>query len=87
MTIPAHDSEQWKGVLIASNNYSFQALKVVSTNLPKLGGSNSQNEISRMYEFIADRSLNALYKMFFRYASPSFYTKELSQIMEPLFYS
>jgi hypothetical protein len=78
--IPTSVAEEWKGILIASNSYSFQAFKSLVQALPIAVGSYSQKETSRMYEYIAERSLNALYKMFFKHSSPSFVLKNYPKL-------
>jgi hypothetical protein len=78
-------ADQWRGTLLASNNYSFQAFKSFSRELTKSVGSYSQKEITNLYEYIADRSLNALYKMFFRFSSPSSVLKNYPKLWGQFF--
>jgi hypothetical protein len=78
--LPGLIADQWRGPLLASNSYSFQAFKDFTSELTKSIGSYTQKETTNMYEYIADRSLNALYKMFFRFSSPSFVLKNYPKL-------
>jgi hypothetical protein len=78
--MPPAIADQWKGALLASNSYSFQAFKSLSRELTRTVGSYSQKETSNLYEYMADRSLNAMYKMFFKFSSPSFVLKNYSKL-------
>ena len=49
--------------------------------------SPEEAEIARMYEYIADRSLNVIHKMFFKVASPSFVIGNYPQLWRRFFTS
>ena len=44
-------------------------------------------EIAKMYEYIADKSLNALYKMFFKMTNPAFVIKNYPKLWKRFFQS
>jgi len=62
----------WTGVLVPFGTYSFPAFKAMVHAVSEESGARDDRELARMYEYIADRSLNAVYKIFFRFANPSF---------------
>ncbi|HEV2147101.1 MAG TPA: hypothetical protein VGR37_06845 [Longimicrobiaceae bacterium] len=62
----------WKGIFLATEVYPFSAFKAMATALAQETGMRNDAELARMYSFIADQSLNRIYKVFFRLANPSF---------------
>ena len=78
--MPPESAGIWNGVLLPGNCYSFAAFKDFTRTLKTVIGPRSQQETSRIYEFIADRSLNAIYKMFFHFSKPSFVIKNYPKL-------
>ena len=62
----------WTGALVPFSTYSFPAFKAMARAVAEETGAHDDRELARMYEYIADRSLNAVYKIFFKLANPSF---------------
>jgi len=61
----------WKN---ASMNgcYSFNAFKAMVNAISTLVNIKSKEEYSKLYEYIADKSLNTIYKIFFKLTQPAF---------------
>lgn len=76
---------KWKGALLPSHSYSFGDFRSFTKILTKQVGSFAQKENGKMYEYIADRSLNGIYKMFFRLSSPSFAIKNYPKLWSHFF--
>ena len=70
--LPEEYAKIWTGVLVPFGTYSFPAFKALARAVADETGAGDDRELARMYEFIADRSLNAVYKIFFKFANPSF---------------
>jgi len=66
-------------------DYPFAAFKEGAMALANQLGSPEMVEIAEMYEHIADRSLNTLYKAFFRLTSPQFVIKNYPRLWERFF--
>jgi hypothetical protein len=66
------NAKVWTGVLVPFGAYSFTAFKAMAAAVAAETGAGDDRELARMYEYIADRSLSAVYKIFFRFANPSF---------------
>ena len=65
----------WQGSLLAGSEYPFLAFKeMISSTITELRTTNDA-EIAAIYEYIADQSLNSLYKIFFKFANPSYVIK------------
>lgn len=62
----------WRSPLMLTGTYSFAAFKALAGALAAEAGGKGDENLAKMYEFIADRSLSSIYKVFFRMASPSF---------------
>jgi hypothetical protein len=62
----------WSGAFVPFGAYSFPAFKAMAHAVAEESGQRDDRELAKMYEFIADRSLNAVYKIFFKLANPSF---------------
>ena len=71
-SLPEEASTIWKSTLFTLSTYPFTAFKTMIDTLSKELGAPEDAEIAKMYEYIADHSLNNLYKMFFKVTSPSF---------------
>ena len=62
----------WSGTPVPFGAYSFEAFKTMTHAVAEETGQRDDPALAKMYEFIADRSLNAVYKIFFKLAHPSF---------------
>lgn len=56
---------------VTVGTYDFEAFKAAAAALARETGQGDET-LARMYAYIADRSLNGLYKVFFRLANPAF---------------
>jgi hypothetical protein len=65
----------WNDCLLAGSEYPFSAFKEMMSALPSALKTTQDAEIAAVYEYIADQSLNSMYKIFFRWAQPSFVIK------------
>jgi hypothetical protein len=83
--LPPKLAEKWRGALLASHSYSFGDFRSFTKIMTKQVGSFSQKENGKMYEYIADRSLNGIYKMFFRLSSPSYVIKNYPKLWSHFF--
>ena len=62
----------WDGPLMLIGSYDFAAFKAFAASLAAETRADGDHVLASMYAFIADRSLNSLYKVFFRMANPAF---------------
>jgi hypothetical protein len=62
----------WTGVLLAGSEYPFAAFKEMTSCLNKELKTAKDPELAAIYEYIADQSLSKTYKIFFKFANPSF---------------
>lgn len=70
--MPADAAAVWRENVLAIESHPFAMFKAI---VPALAGETREScqvENSAMYEHIADRSLNLLYKLFFSFTNPSF---------------
>ncbi len=70
--LPQDAAAVWQGPLLITGTYPFAAFKSMLKALTGVVGARPDDETARMYSYIADRSLNSVYKFFFRLAQPSF---------------
>jgi hypothetical protein len=70
--LPEDRAKVWSSALVPFGAYSFEAFKYMAHAVAEESGQRDDHALAKMYEFIADRSLNAVYKVFFRLANPSF---------------
>lgn len=79
------EREIWEGPPLAYDSYPFSAFKSMVSALSRELDSPRDTETARLYEYIADRSLNVLYKVFFRFANPSFVVKNYPRLWDRFF--
>ena len=70
--LPAEAATVWSGPLLITGTYPFSAFKAMLAALTEVVGTQPDHETARMYSYIADRSLNSVYKFFFSLTQPSF---------------
>ena len=85
--LPADAAEIWLGPPLANMSYPFSAFKLMVADLSKEAGIVKEAETARLYEFIADNSLNILYKAFFQLANPSFVIRNYPKLWTRFFES
>jgi hypothetical protein len=62
----------WEQPLLTVSAYDFAAFKAVAAAVAAEAKADGDRAVAAMYEYIAERSLNTLYKVFFRLANPAF---------------
>jgi hypothetical protein len=75
----------WTGVLLSGSEYPFAAFKDMISSLNKELKTAKDPEIAAIYEYIADQSLNKTYKIFFKFANPSFVIKNYPKLWNMFF--
>ena len=85
--LPSDAAEIWVGQPLANLSYPFSAFKCMVADLSKEAGMLKEAETARLYEFIADSSLNILYKAFFQLANPSFVIRNYPKLWARFFES
>ncbi len=83
--LSAEAAEVWRGTLLVTGAYPFRAFKEMLAALADVVGALPEEETARMYEFIADRSLSTIHKLFFNLAEPSFAIKRYPQLWQRFF--
>ena len=62
----------WEQPPLTVSAYDFAAFKAVAAAVAIEAKADGDRAVAAMYEYIAERSLNTLYKVFFRLANPAF---------------
>lgn len=75
----------WGGVILASMEYPFAAFKEMMSSLTLELKMAKDQELAGIYEYIADQSLNAMYKIFFRLANPSYVIQNYPKLWSKFF--
>ncbi len=83
--LPKESQDIWASGILVSNSYPFAAFKEMMQALTKEIGSAKRDQLARIYEYIADQSLNKVYKIFFRFANPSFVIKNYPKLWANFF--
>ena len=83
--LPDWARTEWQRQHLASGEYSFGAFKQGVHALSDVAGDGSPDTLARMYEHIADRSLSAIYKVFFRATRPSFVIRNYPKLWSRFF--
>ncbi len=83
--LPDAARQVWNQSLLAAQSYPFSAFKAMSATLPSVLGAKQEAELSKIYEYIADQSLNKMYKIFFRLMNPAFVVKNYSSLWARFF--
>lgn len=83
--LPPKAAEVWGGPLLASATYPFPAFKAVLPVLSAQTGVQTDRQLAGMYAHIADRSLNQIYKVFFRATNPAFVIRNYPKLWARFF--
>jgi hypothetical protein len=83
--LPKDSQEVWGSGILASNSYPFAAFKEMMNVLTKELGAPRRDQLARIYEYIADQSLNKIYKIFFKLANPSYVIKNYPKLWANFF--
>ena len=81
---PAHRAV-WELPLLPIGTYDFVAFKALVAAAAAERGATSDADLAAMYAYIADRSLNTLYKVFFRLANPAFVVGNFPKLWDRFF--
>jgi hypothetical protein len=77
--------EVWAYSLLVTREYPFTAFKDMMSSLSRVLKTAKDAELAAIYEYIADQSLNKMYKIFFRLAHPSFVIKNYPSLWKMFF--
>jgi hypothetical protein len=83
--LPNDAAELLKGPMLVTETYPFGDFKAMLKVLSETLGNMAEEETARVYEYIADRSLNSVYKIFFRFANPAFAIKNYPKLWRRFF--
>lgn len=83
--LPQQTAEIWKGPLLVTGVYSFSAFKTMIALLSTVEGLHTDQEIAKLYEYIASQSLNTVYKVFFRLTTPVFVIRNYQKLWQRFF--
>jgi hypothetical protein len=75
----------WGGTLLPILEYPFSSFKELTSILSSQLNLDHESELASIYEYIADHSLNNLYKIFFSFTSPSFVIKNYPKLWRRFF--
>jgi len=75
----------WGNILVPILEYPFPLFKELISSLPIALNIEQNTELARIYEYIADESLNKLYKIFFSFTNPSFVIKNFPRLWSRFF--
>ena len=84
-SMPPESKEVWTRSLLATSEYPFEAFKDMMSSLSMILKTAKDAELAAIYEYIADQSLNKMYKIFFRLAYPSFVIKNYPSLWKMFF--
>jgi hypothetical protein len=84
-SMPRESRELWVQSLLVTQEYPFEAFKDMMSSLSRVLKTAKDAELAAIYEFIADQSLNKMYKIFFRLAHPSFVIKNYPSLWKMFF--
>jgi len=75
----------WGDILVPILDYPFRLFKELISSLPIALNIGQDSELASIYEYIADQSLNKLYKIFFSFTNPSFVIKNFPKLWSRFF--
>jgi hypothetical protein len=83
--LPLAASEVWSSRHLITEAYPFSAFKAMVTALSNVSETGSETQMSELYAYIADRSLNSVYKVFFRFSQPASVIKNYPKLWNRFF--
>ncbi len=84
-SLPRDAQDVWSEGVLANRSYPFSAFKAMLSALTTELGSAEESEIAKIYEYIADSSLNKIHKLFFRHANPSLVIQNYPKLWHTFF--
>jgi len=85
--LPEPSAKLWSGPILSLSNYSFAEFKIMIEALSRELGAGKEENTAELYAYIADRSLNTLYKVFFKFSQPAFVLKNYPKLWARFFTS
>ncbi|HSG05545.1 MAG TPA: hypothetical protein VLB09_04005, partial [Nitrospiria bacterium] len=83
--LPEEDQHIWKGAILSAW-YPFKYFKTGFFEYARLMGTGNRSKLPKVYEYIAEKSLNTIYKVFFKVAaSPTFVLKNYPKLWSLFF--
>ena len=86
-SLSKESQEIWEAGLLVYKEYPFAAFKEMISALTRELKLAKDSELASIYEYIADQSLNKIYKIFFTFANPSFVIKNYPRLWDKFFNS
>lgn len=83
--LPAQAGDVWNAPHLLTEEYPFSAFLAMISALSQVVGGLTTEQTIQLYEYIADRSLNTVYKVFFRFAHPAFVLKNYPKLWKRFF--
>jgi hypothetical protein len=83
--LPAEHQAVWAQTHKLNKAYPFTAFKALVLSFSELTGETSEEKNAELYEYIADRSLHSVFKMFFSMTSPAFVIKNYPTLWKKFF--
>jgi hypothetical protein len=84
-SLPQQAQEIWGSAILVNQEYPFSAYKEMITALTAKLASAKDTEIASIYEYVADQSLEKIYKIFFHFTNPSFVIKNYPKLWDKFF--
>ncbi len=84
-SLPQDVQEIWGEGILVNKEYPFTAFKATMSALSSVLGAAKERELTLIYEYIADQSLNKIYKIFFSLTNPSFVIKNYPKLWDKFF--
>lgn len=84
-SLPKEAQEIWGSVILVNQEYPFSAYKEMIAALTEKLKSLKDAEIASIYEYVADQSLEKIYKIFFHFTNPSFVIKNYPKLWDKFF--
>jgi hypothetical protein len=84
-SLPEEARKIWSGAILPVQEHHFALYKELIFALSDKSTMDKGSELSSIYEYIADNSLNKLYKVFFSFAKPQFVIKNYPKLWQRFF--
>lgn len=84
-SLPEQAAKVWRLPHLITEEYPFSAFKEMIKALANLEGSLAEQQTTNLYEYMADQTLNTVYKVFFRFTNPAFVIKNYPKLWSRFF--
>jgi hypothetical protein len=85
VSLPEEAQEIWSEAILVNKEYPFAAFKAAIKALAGVLGGARDQELAHIYEYIADQSLNKIYKIYFSLTSPSVVIRNYPKLWDKFF--